>query len=178
MTLLTTFIFYIILPLLGLVSLEFILLYIFLSVILLYSYLPALFIPSLISGYIVDEVSFTLAFVSVILILVCLTSISMPNHHYLVTLIALLVASLCVFTTSSLLVLYIFYEASLIPISYAVLKWGTYPLRGYRAMIMLLFTGAFTLPLGLVTIYLFSSGTFSILLIILVRPSLPWFFTV
>lgn len=51
-----------------------------------------------------------------------------------------------VFTTSNLFLLYLFYECSLIPILYVILKWGSYPERSVRAVILLIYTSIFTFP--------------------------------
>ena len=45
-----------------------------------------------------------------------------------------------VFSTSHLFVLYFFYEASLVPILYIIVKWGSYPERSLRAVMMLAYT--------------------------------------
>lgn len=51
-----------------------------------------------------------------------------------------------VFRTSNLFLLYFSYEASLLPILYIIIKWGSYPERSLRAMILLVYTSIFTFP--------------------------------
>jgi NADH:ubiquinone oxidoreductase subunit 4 (subunit M) len=58
-----------------------------------------------------------------------------------------------VFTTSHLFYLYFYYEASLIPILFIIIKWGSYPERSVRAIIMLLYTLLFGAPVLVLIIY-------------------------
>ena len=58
-----------------------------------------------------------------------------------------------VFTTSHLFLLYFFYEASLVPILYIIIKWGSYPERSIRAMIMLVYTLLFGAPVLMLIMY-------------------------
>ena len=73
-------------------------------------------------------------------------------------LLALLVCSYGVFSSSSAFFLYFFYEASLIPILYIIVKWGTYPERSTRAIILMVFTAIFTFPFILVLFSLFNTN--------------------
>jgi len=63
-----------------------------------------------------------------------------------------------VFTTSHLFCLYFYYEASLIPILYIIIKWGSYPERSLRAIIMLTYTLFFGAPVIILIMY-FNSYT-------------------
>jgi len=58
-----------------------------------------------------------------------------------------------VFTTSHLFLLYFFYESSLVPILYIIIKWGSYPERSIRAMMMLVYTLLFGAPVLMLIIY-------------------------
>lgn len=58
-----------------------------------------------------------------------------------------------VFTTSHLFNLYFFYEASLIPILYIIIKWGSYPERSVRAIIILVYTLLFGAPVLVLIMY-------------------------
>lgn len=62
-----------------------------------------------------------------------------------------------VFTTSHLFYLYFFYEASLIPILYIIIKWGSYPERSVRAIIILVYTLIFGAPVLVLIILLYSN---------------------
>jgi NADH-quinone oxidoreductase subunit M len=59
-----------------------------------------------------------------------------------------------VFNTTHLFSLYFFYEASLIPILYIIIKWGSYPERSVRAMIIISYTLLFGAPIFIVIIIL------------------------
>lgn len=68
-----------------------------------------------------------------------------------------------VFTTSSLFILYLFYESSLIPILYVILKWGSYPERSVSSVILLIYTSIFTFPfISVLFIFYNISGGFSL----------------
>ena len=62
-----------------------------------------------------------------------------------------------VFNTCHLFSLYFFYEASLIPIFYIIIKWGSYPERSVRAMMMLSYTLIFGVPIFIIIIYRYRS---------------------
>lgn len=66
----------------------------------------------------------------------------------------LLVSSVVVFSTSRALTLFIFYEISIFPILFIVLKWGSYPERSLSAILLLVYTLVCTLPFIFVLAYL------------------------
>lgn len=61
-------------------------------------------------------------------------------------LIALLLCSINVFCSYNSILLYFAYEASLIPILFIIIKWGSYPERSVSSIILLMYTVVFTLP--------------------------------
>lgn len=66
-----------------------------------------------------------------------------------------------VFTTNNLFILYFFYECSLLPILYIIIKWGSYPERSLRAIILLVYTSIFTFPFIIVMFSFYSlQGSF------------------
>lgn len=77
--------------------------------------------------------------------------------------ISMLLFCFGVFSTRSLFLLYLFYESSLIPILYVILKWGSYPERSVRAVILLVYTSIFTFPF-IAVLFLFYNinGNFSL----------------
>jgi len=78
-----------------------------------------------------------------------------------------------VFTTSHLFSLYFFYEASLVPILYIIIKWGSYPERSLSAMMMLVYTLLFGSPVLIIIIYIYStSGSWFYPIYCLSSPSL------
>ena len=57
--------------------------------------------------------------------------------------------------------LYLFYEASLVPILYIIIKWGSYPERSLSSIMLLVYTSVFTFPfLYIIFKFYFSSFTF------------------
>lgn len=71
-------------------------------------------------------------------------------------LLVMTIACLGVFISNSLLYVYFFYEASLFPILYIILKWGSYPERSLRSIMLLVYTAVFTLPFIFVIFYAFN----------------------
>lgn len=62
--------------------------------------------------------------------------------------IFLMITFFCVivFRVNNLFFLYLFYEASIIPIIIIIVKWGSYPERSLSAIILLIYTSIFTFP--------------------------------
>ncbi len=76
-----------------------------------------------------------------------------------VTLYVILLFCLGVFISNRLLIVYFFYEASLFPILYIILKWGSYPERSLRSVMLLIYTAVFTLPFIYVVFYIFNTNS-------------------
>ena len=108
-----------------------------------------------------DEVSL---YILLILLLVIFLRV---NYYYdffsssalLLSLTRLLIIVACyyVFVSTSALTIYLFYELSLIPILYIIIKWGVYPDRSLRALILLIYTIIFSFPLMRVLLVLYLS---------------------
>lgn len=62
-----------------------------------------------------------------------------------------------VFNTLNLFHLYFFYEASLIPILYIIIKWGSYPERSISAIIIISYTLLFGVPILIIIISVYST---------------------
>ena len=87
---------------------------------------------------------------------------------------ALVIMVLCclgVFFSQNILLLYFCYEASLLPILYVILKWGTYPERSLSSVMLLVYTAVFTLPFIYVIACTWHSRNTLMLLNIRPRPS-------
>lgn len=85
------------------------------------------------------------------------------NVGFKLTLVFISILLFCfgVFTTNNLFILYLYYERSLLPILYIIIKWGSYPERSLRAVILLIYTSIFTFPFILVMFSIYScNGTF------------------
>lgn len=76
------------------------------------------------------------------------------THSIIMIFLFLLVCCYEVFTTSNLFSLYFFFECSLLPILYIIIKWGSYPERSLRSIIMLFYTLLFGAPFFIILIYL------------------------
>lgn len=77
--------------------------------------------------------------------------------------ISMLIFCFGVFTTNRLFLLYFFYECSLLPILYIIIKWGSYPERSLRAIMLLIYTSIFTFPFIIVIFTYFTlNGSFLI----------------
>lgn len=76
------------------------------------------------------------------------------------------------------MLLYFFYESSLIPILYIIIKWGSYPERSVSSIMLLLYTSIFSFPFlyVLLCIYL-QSRSFSVSVLIADYNSLSVFFS-
>ena len=125
-----------------------------------------------------DEMSFFLFFLSLFVIYACCI-LSMQQRILTPLLLSnlLLILLVCyeVFHLDNLFLLYFFYEASLLPIVLIIVKWGSYPERSLRAVLMLIYTLVFGAPFVLVILSTFSScSTLSLTLLNLtyLSPSL------
>jgi len=75
----------------------------------------------------------------------------------IVVLVSMLQLCFWVFVSRSVLSLYFFYEASLFPILFIILKWGAYPDRALRAFMLLAYTVVFTMPFIFVLFSIYSA---------------------
>ena len=112
-----------------------------------------------------DLISLSLLCITSLLLLVSpltinFSSKTLPSLY--ITLLLLGLASYVIFSTTHIILIYVSYEASLLPILYCILKWGVYPERSLRALIILLFTSFFTFPL-VILLFLSSPFTYRIL---------------
>lgn len=131
-----------------------------------------------INFFLMDEVSLFIIFITVFVLFVSyiFTPKNFPTQKN-ITLSSIVLFCILVFSTDSIFLLYLFYEASLLPILFIIIKWGSYPERSLRALILLLYTSVFTFPfLGVMFILYSSNHTFSFtyfsLLLPLVQDSL------
>lgn len=121
-----------------------------------------------------DEIGLFISLLTFFIIVMSFVyALSFSNYKLItVTLLSLLFFCLQVFTTDSMFLLYFFYESSLVPILFIIVKWGSYPERSIRAIVILFYTLFFSAPfiLILVTIYL-SLMTFSFSILTMYRYS-------
>jgi len=122
----------------------------------------------------IDSISLFMVFLLFLIIYISYLSSIEFGSFKLITFVFLGLSFFCyqVFSTSHLFSLYFFYEASLIPILYIIIKWGSYPERSLSAIIMLVYTLLFGAPVLILIIYLNnSSGSWSIRLLNFSNPS-------
>lgn len=147
-----------------------------LSIFLLLYYLSSLSMSnnssllSVIGDILHDEIGLFISLLRFFIILMSFVyAISFSNYKLItITLFSLLFFCIQVFTTDSIFLLYFFYESSLVPILFIIVKWGSYPERSISAIVMLFYTLFFRAPfiIILVTIYLnLITFSFSILTI-------------
>ncbi len=96
---------------------------------------------------IADRISFVIVLLTFLVIFIRLyVSFLELSLLSIYSMVALFIACLIFFSTSSLLILYISFEASLLPISYIILKWGSYQDRCLSVIYILAFTTFFSFP--------------------------------
>lgn len=115
----------------------------------------------------IDEVTLFIVYMLVFVLFISyIYSLSFQSYFTLNLLfISMLLFCYGVFSTSNLFLLYLFYESSLIPILYIILKWGSYPERSVSAVILLVYTSIFTFPFMVVLFSFYVlNGSFSLTL--------------
>lgn len=103
--------------------------------------------------FLADDISMLIAYMSLFVIFSSLffaPSTSPCN----ISLVFILLCCLVVFSSHNLVLIYFSYEASLVPIIFIILKWGSYPERSLRSVILLVYTAVFTLPFIYVLVFL------------------------
>lgn len=103
-----------------------------------------------------DENSLLMVLITVFVLFISLVSVNSYSKLSSFTLLALFTLCILVFVSNNVLPLFIFYEASLFPILFIILKWGAYPERRLRAILLLVYTIVFTLPFLYVLFFIFS----------------------
>lgn len=112
----------------------------------------------------VDEFALFLVFITVFVLFVSyLFAIQLQATVRLsITMVAMYLFCVAVFTMDRIFLLYLFYEASLLPILYIIIKWGSYPERSLRGLMLLLYTSVFTFPfLFIIFMFFYENSSFS-----------------
>ena len=115
---------------------------------------------------ITDECSLFIVFITLFVIYVSYFFInSSESSLSKVVLLLITFFSIIVFLVNNVFLLYFFYEASLLPILYIIMKWGSYPERSVSSLILLAYTAVCSFPFIFFIFYLFSQGSsFNLLL--------------
>lgn len=112
-----------------------------------------------------DELSLFIVYIMAFVLFISFVYSLYLSVGFKLTAVFLTILIFCfgVFTTNNLFMLYFYYESSLLPILYIIIKWGSYPERSLRAVMLLVYTSIFTFPFIVVifTIYTYN-GTFLI----------------
>jgi len=106
-----------------------------------------------------DETSVLLIYITFFVIITSLLAFfpSVLTVRVFISFFSLLVFCVIVFCSPNLVLLYLFFECSIFPIVYIIIKWGVYPDRGFSSAIILIFTRFFTVPLIVLIFYYFES---------------------
>lgn len=119
----------------------------------------------------IDDVSLLMRFMTLIVILISYLWVSYSKEVFY-SLFFITLFCILVFSSYNIFILYFSYEASLIPILYIILKWGSYPERSVSSIILLLYTAIFSIPFVYFLFSVFSShGSFDLSLLILMLVS-------
>jgi len=104
-----------------------------------------------------DEVSLFINSLLVFIIFISYLSRNSLKHHKLMsfTLLSLFFFCIQVFSTTHLFLLYLNYEASLLPILFIIIKWGSYPELSSRALIILTYTLFFSIPFFFIILFIY-----------------------
>ena len=106
-----------------------------------------------------DELSLFIVILLFFIIFISYLSGNQFKSNKLLGITLLLLFYFCfqVFRTTHLFSLYFFYEASLIPILFIIIKWGSYPERSIRALMIISYTLLFGVPIFIIIIYMYTS---------------------
>ena len=108
--------------------------------------------------FVFDEISLYITYIACFVMYISfMFSISFKSIKLDITIFIILVVCLGMFNTDNIFYLYFFYEASLIPILYIIKKWGSYPERSIRSIILLTYTSFFTFPFLYVLFRIYNS---------------------
>ena len=135
---------------------SFFLLFAFLFVLFLSSFPLYSISCSLVDLFIFDSCSFFIVFLTFFVLYASYFYIPSNSNKDLVC-ISIFVPCFMVFSCVRGLLLYVSYELSLLPIIYIILKWGSYPERSLRSLMLLLYTSIFSFPLMLGLFFIYSS---------------------
>lgn len=120
-----------------------------------------------------DEVSLFITFLLFFIIFISYISAATTFGNYKalgITLYFLFFFCFIVFNTCHLFLLYFFYEASLIPIFYIIVKWGSYPERSTRVLMIISYTLLFGVPIFIIIISIYLTNSSWLLSFIYFRP--------
>lgn len=112
-----------------------------------------------------DSLSFFMVLITVVVLFISLNfldTLIIKSSSLLLVYSSLLISCSIVFCSYRVIILYFFYEVALLPILFIIIKWGRYPDRLTRSLILLIYTAFFTFPLlwCLVSLFYLSNSFF------------------
>jgi len=116
--------------------------------------------PFSFSGLYFDEASLFLVYITFLVIYLSNYFSYNLNSNFSITFVSLSMLLFCliVFLTNNIFILYLSYECSLLPILYIIIRWGVYPDRSVRALMLLFYTAFFSFPFLLILFTLYFSN--------------------
>ena len=120
-----------------------------------------------------DEVSLFITFLLFFIIFISYISAATTFGNYKllgITLYFLFFFCFIVFNTCHLFLLYFFYEASLVPILFIIVKWGSYPERSTRVLMIISYTLLFGVPMFIIIISIYLTNNSWLLSFIYFSP--------
>jgi len=135
----------------------------FLSVLVIFFYLLSSsfqFNTSIFTNFtLFDEVSLFIVYMTCFVVFISfMFCIRLVSFQLSFVLFSMLIVCVLVFTTNNMFIFYLYYETSLIPILYIIIKWGSYPERSVRSVILLLYTSIFTFPFVYILFSIYNSN--------------------
>ena len=98
-------------------------------------------------GLINDEISIFIIFITCFVIYISyIISFRVVSLKHSLTIIFITLVCVVSFSSRNIFVIYFIYEASLIPILYIIIKWGSYPERSLSSIMLIIYTSVFTFP--------------------------------
>lgn len=107
--------------------------------------------------FVYDELSFFLTYITLFVIFISFLFIPSFRRIINITLLFIFLFCFLVFCTNNLFMLYFSYESSLLPILFIIIKWGSYPERSLRALMLLIYTSIFTFPFIYIMFYVYNN---------------------
>lgn len=110
-------------------------------------------------GVYMDEVSLFMIYIaSFVMFISFFCGLTFLRGSFCTVFIFMLVVCCYMFVVDNMFIFYLLYEDSLVPILFVIMKWGSYPERSVRSIILLVYTSVFTLPFVYVLFVIFTRG--------------------
>lgn len=105
-----------------------------------------------------DEVSFFILYMTLFVMFISYFFRFRPNSLLTFTVLVFIgFFSFAMFLSSNVFLVYFFYECSLLPILYIIIKWGSYPERSISSLMLLVYTAVCSFPFLFFMFYIYSN---------------------